>query len=83
VRPAGKRRLHCYGDAMTEILFLVEPDPEGGFVARAFGHSIFTQAESEAELREMVREAVQCHFEDEERPKLIQLHFVRNDVIAA
>jgi predicted RNase H-like HicB family nuclease len=69
---------------MTEIVFLVEEDPEGGFVARAIGHGIFTQADTVEELHEMVRDAVRCHFADEpEAPKLIRLHFVRDEVIAA
>jgi hypothetical protein len=66
----------------TGILFLIERDPERGFIARAGGHSIFMQAESEAELREMVGEAVHRHFE-EERPNPIRLHFVRDEVPAA
>jgi hypothetical protein len=68
---------------MSEIIFLVEEAPEGGFTARALGESIFTEADSEVELREMVRDAVRCHFEDEDRPSVIRLHFVREDVIAA
>ena len=69
---------------MTEIVFLVEEDPKGGFVARAVGQSIFTQADSVEELHEMVRGAVRRHFADEpEAPKLIRLHFVRDEVIAA
>ena len=70
---------------MVEIIFLVEADPDGGFVARALGHAIFTQAETEDELREAVREAVRCHFDDDEpdRPRVIRLHFVRDEVIAA
>ncbi|MBF2078191.1 MAG: 2-oxoisovalerate dehydrogenase [Synechococcales cyanobacterium T60_A2020_003] len=67
----------------TEIIFLVEEDPEGGYVARAIGESIFTQGETLEDLREMVRDAVQCHFEDHERPKLIRLHIVRDEVIAS
>jgi predicted RNase H-like HicB family nuclease len=61
---------------MTEIIFLVEEDPEGGYVARAIGESIFTQGDTLEELRRMVRDAVHCHFEDEQRPKLIRLHNV-------
>jgi len=58
----------------TEIIFSVEESPEGGYEARALGHSIFTQAESLEELKEMVRDAVCCHFDDDERPRLIRLH---------
>ena len=49
----------------TEIIFSVQESPEGGYEARALGHSIFTQVETLDELEEMVREAVQCHFDNE------------------
>ncbi|PPT11240.1 hypothetical protein CKA32_002103 [Geitlerinema sp. FC II] len=69
---------------MTEIIFLVEPDPEGGYAAKAISEAIFTQADSLEELREMVREAVQCHYSNaEDRPKLIRLHIVYDEVIAS
>lgn len=69
---------------MSEIVFVVEEDAEGGFTARALGESIFTQAEDMAGLREMVRDAVRCHFPDAgARPKMIRLHFVSDEVIAA
>jgi len=68
---------------MTEIVFLVEEDPEGGFVARALGESIFTQAVSMEDLQERVRDAVRCHFEDAAAmPKVIRLHLVHDEVIA-
>lgn len=59
---------------MTEIIFLVEEDPEGGYTAQAVGEAIYTQAEDLVELRAMVRDAVQCHFEEEQRPKLIRVY---------
>ncbi|MBW4540933.1 MAG: 2-oxoisovalerate dehydrogenase [Myxacorys chilensis ATA2-1-KO14] len=69
---------------MNEIIFLVEDDPEGGYVAQAIGQSIFTQADSIEALKEFVRDAVQCHFPNEsDRPKLIRLHIVRDEVIAS
>ncbi len=67
----------------TEILFIVEEAAEGGFIARAATASIFTEADSLPQLRENVREAVACHFQDSERPSLIRLHYVRDEVIAA
>ena len=66
-----------------EITFLVEESPEGGFDARALGHSLFTEAETFGELKTMVQEAVRCHFEEVDRPSLIRLHQVRDEVIAA
>jgi hypothetical protein len=69
----------------TEIIFEVrEDDVDGGYNARALGHDIFTQADSLGELREMVRDAVACHFEGQEhRPRVIRLHFVRDEILAA
>ena len=66
---------------MNEIIFLVEDAPEGGFSARALGHSIFTTADTEPELQEMVKDAVACHFDEGQAPKIIQLHYVREEVI--
>ena len=66
----------------SEILFVVEEAPEGGFVARALGEAIFTEADSTEELEESVRDAVLCHFEEANRPSVIRLHFVREQLIA-
>ena len=66
----------------SEIIFTVEEPPEGGFSARALGYSIHTEGDTLTDLKEMVRDAVQCHFEESERPRLIRLHFVQDEVIA-
>jgi hypothetical protein len=65
------------------VIFALEEAPEGGFVARALGRSIFTEADDLDALREAVRDAVRCHFDDADRPKVIRLHFVREEVFAA
>jgi predicted RNase H-like HicB family nuclease len=65
----------------TEIIFLVEESAEGGYTARALGHSIFTEGESFDELKQNIREAVACHFEEKEKPMVIRLHYVRDEVI--
>jgi dephospho-CoA kinase len=67
---------------MTELIFMVEEAPEGGYTARALGESIFTEADDLAALHERVRDAVRCHFEEGQRPKVVWLHFVREEVIA-
>ena len=67
---------------MNELIFLVEEEPEGGYMARALGESIFTEADDMVELYEQVRDAVRCHFEEGQGPKVIRLHFVREEVIA-
>ena len=68
---------------MNEIIFLVEDAPEGGFTARSLGYSIYTDADSITELHANVRDAVACHFDEAEKPGIIRLHFVRDEVIAA
>jgi predicted RNase H-like HicB family nuclease len=67
---------------MNEIFFLIEDALEGGFTARAIGESIFTEAETMEELKANIREAVQCHFDEESIPKVIRLHQVKEEVIA-
>ena len=67
----------------SEIIFSVQESPEGGYEARALGFSIFTQANSLDELKSMIRDAVSCHFEDGQKPAVIRLHFVRDEVISA
>ena len=54
---------------------------EGGYEARALGHSVFTQAEDWNELKYTLRDAVYCHFDAGEKPKLINIHFVHDEVI--
>jgi len=68
---------------MSEIVFLVEDAPEGGLHARALGHSIFTEADTYEEIRDNVRDAVHCHFDDKDRPTMIRLHYVKDEVLAA
>jgi predicted RNase H-like HicB family nuclease len=68
---------------LTEIIFLVEEDTEGGYIARALGESIFTQADTLAELKKEIKDAVHCHFPDQNnRPQIIRLHIVRDEVMA-
>ncbi|MBI2941004.1 MAG: 2-oxoisovalerate dehydrogenase [Chloroflexi bacterium] len=72
-RPGGKTE--------NELIFIVEEAPEGGFTARALGESIFTEADDLAELHEQVRDAVRCHFDEDARPRIVRLHFVREEVL--
>jgi hypothetical protein len=67
---------------MNEIIFVIEEPLEGGFTARALGESIFTEAETLDTLRQQVRDAVNCHFDEGQAPKVIRLHFVRDEVLA-
>jgi hypothetical protein len=68
---------------VNEIIFLVEEVSEGGYIARALGEDIFTDADTLDDLRANVREATLCHFDAGRAPKMIRLHFVRDEVIPA
>ena len=69
----------------TEIIFEVSEDElDGGYSASALGFGIHTQGDSMDDLRRNVREAVDCYFDDAaDRPRLIRLHYVRDEVLVA
>jgi hypothetical protein len=69
-------------DRLEEIIFEVTEEPEGGYCARALGESIFTQAEDLEALKEAVRDAVVCHFDEGQAPRLIRLHLVKDYLVA-
>jgi len=65
----------------TEVIFVVEEAGEGGYTARALGHAIHTEADSLSELKSLVQDAVRCHFDEAERPAMVRLHLVRDELI--
>jgi len=69
----------------TEIIFEVSEDEvHGGYTASALGYGIHTEGDSLEDLRDNVKEAVDCYFDETmRRPKLIRLHFVREEVLVA
>jgi hypothetical protein len=68
---------------VSEIIFLVEEAGEGGYTARAVSESIFTEGDTLDDLRRNVREAVECHFDENKAPKIIRLHIVREEILTA
>ncbi len=65
-----------------ELIFEVRDAEDGGYCARALGHAIFTQGDSWSELRANVLEAAGLHFEEaEDNPRLVQLHYVKDELI--
>jgi hypothetical protein len=65
-----------------ETIFLVEESAEGGYEARALGYSIYTEGETLGQLKEAIKDAVRCHFEEKEMPHMIRIHLVKDEVIA-
>lgn len=53
---------------MNEIIFLIEEANEGGYTARALGESIFTEGDTFEEIKENIKEAVDCHFDEGKKP---------------
>lgn len=66
---------------MKEIIFLVEEAIEGGYNAKALGEAIFTEGETLDEVKKNIKEAVECHFDESNVPKLIRLHIVKDELI--
>lgn len=67
---------------MSEIIFVVENSDEGGYTAKSLGYSIYTEAETLDELKENVKDAVKCHFDEKGIPRIVRLHIVKDEVIA-
>jgi predicted RNase H-like HicB family nuclease len=68
---------------MSELVFEVTQETDGGFVAECLTESIFTQADDWEELRQNVKEAVAAYYFDRpQRPSTIRLHLVRDEVLA-
>jgi hypothetical protein len=65
-----------------EIIFLIEESLDGGFEAKAVGFPIFTEGETENEIRKNILEAVRCHFDENEMPSYINIRFLREEQIA-
>jgi hypothetical protein len=68
---------------MNEIFFAVEQAPEVGYTARDLSESIFTGSHTGAELRVAVQDVVHCDWDEGTSPKVIGLHFVRDELLAA
>ena len=67
---------------MSQLIFEVTQEPDGGYTAEALGESIFTQADSWEELRRNVTQAVEAYFFDAEKPSQVRLRFVREEMLA-
>ena len=67
---------------MNEIMFLIEEAQEGGYTAKSLGESIFTEADTIDKLKKMIRDAVACHFDKDKLPKIIRLHFVKEELLS-
>lgn len=66
----------------NEIIFYVEESMDGGYEAKALGHSIFTESDTLDELKLNIKDAVLCHFEEPDIPRIVKLHFVREEAFA-
>ncbi len=66
----------------NELIFLVEESMEGGYEAKALDHPIFTEGDSIDELKNNIKDAVDCHFEIDKKPKMIRLHIVKDEIFS-
>ncbi len=66
---------------MNELVFEITQESDGGYVAKAVGEGIFTQADTWDELRAMVRDAVAAYYFDRPAPTRLRLHLVHDEVL--
>ena len=67
---------------LKEIIFIASESLDGGYEAQAVGYSIFTQSDSYEGLPEILRDAVKCHFDENEMPAIIRIQLVKSEVVA-
>jgi len=64
---------------MSEIVFEVTQESDGGLVGECLSEGIFTQADNWDELRRNVKEAAAAYYFDRPQPpSLIRLHLIRD-----
>ena len=67
---------------MSDLIFEVAQEADGGFVAECLTEGIYSQGDSWDELRDNVREAVTAYYFDRAKPDGIRLHLVRDEYVA-
>ncbi len=67
---------------MNEIIFVIEEDIDGGYTAKALNYGIFTEGDTFQELKANINDAVRCYFDESDLPKIVRMHYVRDEVFA-
>jgi hypothetical protein len=67
---------------MSELIFEVTQESDGGYCAECLTESIFTQGDSWEELRANVKEAVGAFYFDKPAPRHVRLRLVRDETLA-
>ena len=67
---------------MSELVFEVAQEADGGYSAECLTENIVTQGDTWDELRSNAMEAVEAYFFDQPRPQRIRLHMVRDEVLS-
>jgi len=78
-------KVMSYALGMSELVFEVTQEADGGYCAECLTESIVTEGNTWDELRTNVREAVRGYYFDriEKLAVSIRLHLVRDEVLAA
>jgi predicted RNase H-like HicB family nuclease len=66
---------------ISELIFEVTQEADGGYCAECLTESIFTQGDTWEKLRAMVKDAVEAYFFDSPKPQSVRLRFVRDEVL--
>ena len=71
-----------YHRRMSELVFEVVQEADGGYCAECLTENIFTEGDTWDQLRKNVLEATTAFFFDRPRPERIRLHLVRDEILS-
>jgi predicted RNase H-like HicB family nuclease len=67
---------------VTELVFEITQEGDGGYCAECLTENIFTQGDSWEQLRANVKDAVAAFYFDQPSPDRVRLHLVRDEMLA-
>jgi hypothetical protein len=68
---------------MNGLMFEVTEDVDGGYVAECLTESIVTQGDTWEDLRANVKDAVEAFYFDGEKPSVVRIRLVKDEVLMA
>jgi len=71
-----------YHGRMSELVFEVVQEADGGYCAECLTENIFTEGDTWDDLRRNVVEATAAFFFDRPRPERIRLRLVRDETLS-
>ena len=67
---------------MTELIFEITQEADGGYVAEALGENIATEGDTWQQLRSNIMEAVEAYYLNQQKPSWVRMHLRVDEVLA-